>query len=256
MNKSQSHTFSHKSANLYVELEGNGPTVLILHGGFGHMGTMQGLRDLLKDSYQVITMDSRGMGRSSIGNQGISYKQQEDDALFILGELGIESYSLIGFSDGGITGLRMASHDKRVKALVTISSRWRAEDSKHLWELFPTVTRAVLSAGPQAHLLDDYDKLSPDKDFDKLGLLYSDMWKDSSPNGHPVSSVKEIGCPVLITAGDSDPIVPVQAAVDLHGVLRTSELLVLPKAGHDAHSERADLFRPALLRFLKDCHEA
>lgn len=252
MNPCQSHTFSYKSADLYVEVEGSGPCLVILHGGLGHMGTMQGLRDLLKEKHQVITMDARGMGRSSLGDQGISYKQQEEDALFVLDQLGIESYSLIGFSDGGITGLRMASHDKRLKALVTISSRWRAEDSKHLWEFFPTVTRSVLSAGPQASLLDDYDNLSPDKDFDKLGLLYSDMWKDSSPSGHPGDAIKEIACPVLITAGDSDPLVPSQAAVDLHGVLKDSQLLVLPKAGHDAHKERADLFRPALLSFLGD----
>lgn len=252
MKQTQRHRFSHKSAQLYVEIEGQGPPVLILHGGLGHIGTMQSLRDLLKTQYRVILMDSRGMGRSSLGDQGISYKQQEEDALFILNELGIDSYALVGFSDGGITGLRIASHHKNLKALVTISSRWRAEDSKHLWELFPQVSREVLNAGPQASLLADYDQLSPDKDFDKLGALYSDMWKDNGPNGHPGEAVKDIDCPVLICAGDRDPLVPPQCALDLHGVLKESSLLTLPEAGHDAHMERADLFGPALLRFLKD----
>ena len=50
----------HDGARIYVEREGTGTSVLLLHGGLGHMGWFSELRSHLSQKYQVILVDTRG----------------------------------------------------------------------------------------------------------------------------------------------------------------------------------------------------
>ncbi|MEM9292264.1 MAG: alpha/beta hydrolase [Acidobacteriota bacterium] len=177
------------------------------------------------------------------GEGPLSYGQQERDAIAVLDELGVERCAVVGFSDGGITGLRLAARGLgRVQAAATVGSRWPARDSAHLGEAFPEIRRKTLEGGAQAQLLEDYDRLNPDQDFDRLAELYSAMWKDDGPDGHPDEAAVGIEAPTLLAVGDRDPFVPAEAVLELHRrrleAENPSELLVLPGAGHAAHDER------------------
>lgn len=250
-NRVETRTVRHDGADLHVEVEGAGAPILLLHGGLGHMGTLATLRAHLVPRWRVILMDSRGMGRSSLGSRGLSYQRHEEDALAVLDALGVRSCPVVGFSDGGITAMRMAAQDDgRVSALVVIGSRWRAEHGRHLWDAFKQANRETLSDGPHASLIEDYDRLSPDQDFDRLGRASAAMWRDTGASGYPGDRVDAISVPLLIVVGDRDPIMFVEPCAELRSRVATSQLLVLPIAGHAAHAERADLFHPALDSFL------
>ena len=82
----QAHTVERAGAKLYVEVEGNGAPVLLLHGGLGHMGWFADLRShLVRTGWRAVLMDSRGMGRSTLGSEQLSYGVEERDALAVLG---------------------------------------------------------------------------------------------------------------------------------------------------------------------------
>ena len=57
-------TVSANGADLYHEVRGSGPPVLLIMGFTGDGGHFETLADLLADEFTVITYDRRGNGRS------------------------------------------------------------------------------------------------------------------------------------------------------------------------------------------------
>ena len=247
-------TMSRAGADIHFEVHGVGAPILLLHGGLGHSGWFEGLRDhLVAVGYQTVLIDTRGMGRSSLGDIPLSYAAQAEDALAILDALGIEACTLIGFSDGGITGYRMAAQaSPRITKLVTIGARWSAENGRGMWDTFDTWTRASLESGDFRFIVDDYDRLNPDGDFDAIVAQAASMWKDSGPDGHPEERIREISIPVLVAVGDNDPFLSVGNADEARRRMANAHLLVVPGATHPAYQERPDVFLPALDAFLAD----
>ncbi|MDX8349108.1 alpha/beta fold hydrolase [Cognatiyoonia sp. IB215446] len=196
-------TVSRAGSDIYFETHREGPPILLLHGGLGHSGGFDGLRDhLVVSGYQVVLLDTRGMGRSPLGDIALSYAAQEDDAHAVLDALGIETCPVIGFSDGGITGYRMAARPSpRVSKLVTIGARWSAENGRGMWDTFDTWNRESLGSGGFSFIVDDYNRLNPDGDFDRMVAQAAAMLKDSSADGHPEGRIGEITIPVLVTVG-------------------------------------------------------
>jgi pimeloyl-ACP methyl ester carboxylesterase len=244
---------SRAGARLHVEVEGRGAPVLLMHGGLGHLGWFDGLRrHLVASGRQVVLFDTRGMGRSSLG-EGLSYGAAELDAYAVLDALNVPRTDVIGFSDGGIVGYRMAARaDSRVSRLVTIGSRFSAENGRGMWPAFDGWNRASLAAGDFHFIVEDYDRLSPDRDFDRLMRQAVAMWKDDGPQGHPgQAALARITQPVLVAVGDRDPFLSVADAVTVRATLKQAQLLVRPGATHPAYRERPEVFVPALDALLK-----
>lgn len=243
---------SREGSDIYYETHGDGPPIQLLHGGLGHSGWFEALRNHLVDGgYQAVLVDTRGMGRSALGDISLSYAAQEEDAHAVLDALGIESCPVIGFSDGGIEGYRMAARpNTRVSKLVTIGARWSAENGRGMWDTFDTWNRELLGSSDFSFIVEDYDRLNPDGDFDRMVTQAAAMWKDSGEDGHPEARIGEITIPVLVTVGDSDPFLSVADANAARGQMENATLLVVPGATHAAYQERPDVFLPALDAFL------
>jgi pimeloyl-ACP methyl ester carboxylesterase len=241
-----------EGAKLYVEVHGTGEPVVLLHGGLGHMGWFDQLRThLITRKRQVVLIDTRGMGRSSLGSAVLSYETQELDVYAVLDALNIAQTDLIGFSDGGIAGYRMAARsNSRVRRLITIGSRWSAENGRSMWSAFESWNRKSLSEGTFKFIVDDYDRLNPDRDFDRLVRSAVSMWKDDSASGHPNAAIDRIGQPVLVAVGDADPFFSVQDAATAKSRIKNAHLMVIPGATHPAYREQPAIFFSALDAFM------
>jgi pimeloyl-ACP methyl ester carboxylesterase len=74
-----------------THLAGAGPTVIFLHGGLGHSEYF-GLQIAEIAKYrQVLSIDSRGHGRSSRNNASFSYELMESDVVAVMDHLGLGS---------------------------------------------------------------------------------------------------------------------------------------------------------------------
>lgn len=240
-------------ARLFVTDRGAGSTVVVLHGGLGHQGWMNNLIDALDDAHRVIAIDTRGMGRSERGTRPLSYGQQESDVEAVLSKLGVTRFAIVGFSDGGIVGYRLAAEpNSPVTRLVTIGSRWSAENGRRQWAEWDSYTREVLLAGPVATVVTDYERLNPSPDFPRLLRDAVAMWKDGGPDGHPEGAVRAMRAPVLAIVGDKDPFLSVENAEALAAQVRGATLMIVPGAGHAAHKDRADIVVPQIVAFLSD----
>lgn len=106
------------------DVTGNGPTVILLHGG-GH--TRQnwhdaGYVDRLKGSFQVIAIDIRGNGESNkpIDPAAYAVDKLKQDVLAVADTCGVDSFVLWGFSYGSNISRYLAAGSNRVAGAVLI----------------------------------------------------------------------------------------------------------------------------------------
>ena len=102
-------TVSVNGAELYHEIRGSGPPVLLIMGATGDGGHFDTLADLLVDEFTVITYDRRGNGRSPApaGWTTTSAEEQADDAAGLVDALEVGRTAVFGTSSGGNFALWM-----------------------------------------------------------------------------------------------------------------------------------------------------
>jgi pimeloyl-ACP methyl ester carboxylesterase len=253
-------TFDHRSgdyletdgASIYFELAGKrgGPPLLVLHGGFGNLEDFNGILPDLDGGFRIIGIDSRGHGKSTFGPGPLTYAQLQSDVERVLAHVGVDTTSIIGFSDGGTTAYRLASMSSlRVERMVTIGASWHAKNLEPARDMCLRISgTSWRKKFPADH--DDYQRLNPEPDIDRLARAVVNLWLDPSPAGHPNEAVADISCPLLMVRGDEDHLLPLEAVCELSALVRKSKLLNVPFAGHAAFQEQKDIFRICLNQFL------
>ncbi len=105
---------------LYYEVRGSGPPLLLIHGAIIDAGGFARVADLLAADYTVITYDRRGYSRSSRHDpRNFEISQQARDALAVLRAEGHEAAAIAGNSGGAIIGLELArAYPQSVSILV------------------------------------------------------------------------------------------------------------------------------------------
>ena len=96
-------------AQLYYELRGDGPPLLLIMGATGYGGVFARFAELLADEFTLLTYDRRGNARSPPprGWDATSPKEQADDAAALLETLGLAPAAIFGTSSAGIFALEM-----------------------------------------------------------------------------------------------------------------------------------------------------
>jgi pimeloyl-ACP methyl ester carboxylesterase len=96
-------------SNLYYEVRGSGPTLLLIHGTGGDAGHFKEVSDLLADEFTVTTYDRRGNGRSpkSSSQSASSVRQHADDAAALVRGLGLAPVAVYGHNAGASTLLEL-----------------------------------------------------------------------------------------------------------------------------------------------------
>ena len=89
--------------DLYYEVRGSGPPLLLIMGATGQGGVFDEFADLLAAEFTVVTYDRRGNGRSAAPADWdkTSPEQQADDAVALLHALGLAPAAVFGTSSGG-----------------------------------------------------------------------------------------------------------------------------------------------------------
>jgi pimeloyl-ACP methyl ester carboxylesterase len=122
-------------AQIYYEVYGVGPPLLLLHGGlYGYISEFNAVIPELSKSFRVIAVATRGHGRSEIGSRGFSYRQFAEDAAKVLEKETTAPAYVIGFSDGARTAYHLAAfHPGLVRKVVGIGSGHKITDKARDW---------------------------------------------------------------------------------------------------------------------------
>ncbi|MCD9031971.1 alpha/beta hydrolase [Luteimonas sp. Y-2-2-4F] len=240
-------------ARIYHEVRGraDGPALVLLHGGFGDLGTFDALAERLGRTYRLVGIDSRGQGASTLGDAPLDYRRIARDAEAVAGHLGLRRYGVIGHSDGGIAALRMAAGGAPVACVAAIGAHWTLAADDPARAMYAGITADAwrgMFPGSEPR----YRALNPEPDFERLAVAMRTLWLDDGGHGYPGAAVNAIACPLLVVRGDEDPLVSRRHAAELADRVAGARLLNLPYAGHSPHEERPDWLLPPLEAFLAD----
>jgi pimeloyl-ACP methyl ester carboxylesterase len=103
-------TLKVSGAEIYYEVRGSGPILLIIPGGPQDAGVFADVSQHLADFYTVVAFDPRGNSRSTFDGEpeGLSLDVQADDAAALIGALGGGPAYVFGTSGGAQIGLNLA----------------------------------------------------------------------------------------------------------------------------------------------------
>jgi pimeloyl-ACP methyl ester carboxylesterase len=251
----------HASVNgldMYYEVHGAGPPLVLLHGA---LMTIEGFGELvpaLAKTRQVIAIEQQAHGRTADIDRPLSYEQMADDTARLLKELEIEQADVFGYSMGGGIALQIAiRHPERVRKLVVAAANYRPDG------YYPEVLEGIRNlkhedfAGSPSQ--EAYAGVAPSPEswpalLAKIKDL--DLWFE----GWPREDIQSIAAPTLLIVGDADVVRPEHAVEmfrllgggvpgDLAGLPR-ARLAVLPGTTHVTLIDRADWLTPMVTEFL------
>jgi pimeloyl-ACP methyl ester carboxylesterase len=249
--------------NLYYEVHGEGPPLILLHGAYMTVEMMAPLTEGLAGTRQVIVPEMQAHGRTGDVDRPLSYEQMADDTAALLRHLELEQADVVGYSMGGGAALQLAiRHPALVRRLVVISAGFRYDAMPpEAIAMFPSITPEMFAGSPMET---EHQRLSPDPDgFPKLVEKLKTL--DTTDFAWPEDDIRAIAAPTLIVLGDSDG-VRLEHAVeffklrgggvmgDLSG-LPESQLAVLPGTTHfvppgSGVLDRAEWLRAMIPPFL------
>ena len=109
------------SAGTYYEEQGVGSDVLLWIHGFG--SSTRGVKEVVEqfDGYRSILIDLPGFGRSAAAGSGCRFPALAAAAHGLMSDMGIDDYSVIGYSMGGGVALRMAlDHPEAIREVIGV----------------------------------------------------------------------------------------------------------------------------------------
>lgn len=232
-------------AKLWFASFGEGPAVMLLHGGMGNANNFGHQVPALVDAgYQVVVMDTRGHGRSSWDGGAFSYVRLAEDALAVLDRLGIERAAIVGWSDGACSGLAMAKiMPERVTGVLFFACNVDASGS---WpfEMTPVIENCLVR-----HQKDNA-ALSPDPArFEAMSQALQVM--QSSQPDYSAADLREISVPVTAVIGENDEFIRPEHIRYIAETIPGARYMEMAEVSHFAPVQRPDVFNAVVLEFLK-----
>src|ERR1043165_6098582 len=109
-NPAAGHYINIDGTKIYYEIYGKGQPLVMLHGGvYGYIDEFAPFIPKLAENFQVICIATRGHGKSEMGKDPFTFQQRADDAYKVIRSITRDSVTVIGFSDGGLSGLKLAA---------------------------------------------------------------------------------------------------------------------------------------------------
>src|SRR5947209_4169274 len=103
----------------YYRTGGEKPQLVLLHGLQESALCWLRVAKVLEQDYDLVLLDARGHGRSDRITSGFSPELLTEDAAGAIGVLGLERPSVLGFSMGGSTAIRLAAtHPDLVQSIL------------------------------------------------------------------------------------------------------------------------------------------
>jgi proline iminopeptidase len=260
------------------------PTLVAVHGGPGldHINTKAGLAPLA-ESVQVLFYDQRGHGRSDHSTAGFwNLRTWAGDLRRLCDALGLARPVVLGSSFGGFVALTYAglfpSHpggiilanttggrtDERLSVemfrrlggdeAAAVAGRDFAELTEESAAEFNRVCLPLFSSKP-GFAEEIRQQLARSIQTTDVNLHY---FRHEAPRFDPWSVLPALRCPVLILAGEDDPICPLPVVEDLARQLPAgaTRLVRLPGARHTIFRDRPDLAFPAVEEFIRQIKDS
>jgi YbgC/YbaW family acyl-CoA thioester hydrolase len=252
--------------NLAVEVRGEGPAILFVHGYPLDHTIWRHQIDAL-EGYRRIAPDLRGMGQSDAPDLGYGMASYAADLAALLDALGVDEVVLCGHSMGGYVAFEFLRNWRpRVRGLVLVDTRAEADspDARRARDATAAVARergsgAVAETmlpkmlGPdtlagQPEVVDRVRTLMAGTPVPGIvGALASMRDRSGSESLLPTLA----GLPTLVIVGDADAVTPPDQAQAMVQAIPGARLCVVPGAGHLPPMEQPADTTDAIREFMR-----
>lgn len=251
------HRIDVGALTMYADVQGGGPSLLLLHGG---MCTIEAsflkLRPLWAPHRTTIAVEQQGHGRTPDIDRALRFEQMADETSAVLKALNQTQVDVFGYSDGGNVALALAMrHPKQVRRIAVYGTNANNEG------LDDTMRDVLLRGAREAPeqvaakmpevLRKAYEDVAPQPDWPTL--VHRVMVQAATFKGWSAEALRALDAPVLTMVGDHDAVTVAHAlwmSQTMHG-----PLAVLPASDHSAPMQRADWIASMVDDFL-DTQEA
>jgi len=239
------------STKIYYEVYGKGRPVVLLHGGlFGDISEYEKLIPKLSEHFKVIAIETRGHGKSEIGEQPFTYELMVHDAYTVIRHETSDSTIVIGFSDGAVIAMKLTLlHPEIVRKMVFaggnlalegyrqgIKERLKNLTGKSMEQDYPDFVKDRKKIMPQPERWDDF--------VEKL----KNAWLNQTPI--MPEQLKAIKCPVMVVGGDRDQYNGVDDFFNTYKFLPRASLAIIPNSDHIVFYRRPDLMEDIIMAFI------
>ncbi|NXW65762.1 BPHL hydrolase, partial [Eurystomus gularis] len=243
-------------AHLHYQRTGAGShAVLLLPGMLGSGQTDFGpqLKSMNKQLFTIVAWDPRGYGQSIPPSRDFPpdfFERDAKDAVDLMQALRFQKFSLLGWSDGGITALiAAAKYPSVIHKLV-------------VWGANASVTQEDVRIYNGIRDVSKWSEKVKKPLEEMYGLEYfaktCEAWVDGisrfaeKPDGSICQQLlPDIRCPTFVIHGGKDPLVPQAHAEYIHKHIKGSRFLLMPEGKHNLHLRFAEDFNRQVEDFLR-----
>ncbi|HEU5353033.1 MAG TPA: alpha/beta hydrolase [Actinocrinis sp.] len=242
------------------------PLVICTPGLGDHRASFRHLRPLLAEAgYRVVTMDLRGQGESSVGWSDYSTPAVASDIVALARHLSAGPVVLISNSyTGGPSFLAAAQAPELFAALVMTSpfARLQPPLSAPLKAAMIAMGRipaawmgywsTLFKARKPADYAEARKALAANlREPGRMAALRGMLTSNQAPGE---SAAPQVGCPVLVVMGSSDPDFkdPAAEGALVAGLVRNGRVHMVEGAGHYPHTEFPRETADVVIPFMKD----
>ena len=274
---------------LFVDTEGVGlapigpemverPTVILLHGGpgFDHSSFKPEIGPAIADIAQVVYYDHRGQGRSDLSTPDKwNLDQWADDLVALCDVLGIVKPIVWGVSFGGFVALTYATRHPGHAGKVIADSTAARNDFSRMLPVFERLGGAEArevasdfwSAGGMENMaryfttcMPLYNRTTPADNGDRIARsmatanfdLFQHFLDNEQPKYDVRSALSKVSSPLLLLAGEDDPVTPVTAAEEIASLVPADLLRFerFPDCGHGVMQDQPALAGAVIREFI------
>ncbi|MCA1479502.1 alpha/beta fold hydrolase [Bradyrhizobium sp. NBAIM08] len=242
--------------NIYYEVHGNGPPLLLTHGYSSTSAMWHGQIDALAKDHTLILWDMRGHGQSDYPDDASAYSEDltVGDMAAILDAVGTKRAIIGGLSLGGYMSLAFyRAHPERARALLIIDTGpgFRKDDAREAWNARALATADRLDREGLDVLKAATRERATASHRNARGLALAARGMLTQRDARVMELLPEIKVPSLIVVGADDT--PFLAASDyMAAKIPGAQKAVIPAAGHAVNIDQPKAFVDAVAPFLKN----
>ncbi|GAB2666295.1 alpha/beta fold hydrolase [Vibrio panuliri] len=249
---------------LNYKLEGEGHTIVLIHGLFGNLDNLGLLARNLKQDHQVLSIDLRNHGLS-FHHELHTYQAQAEDVKALLQHLNIERSTLIGHSMGGKVAIKVAELlETQVQQLLVLDMApvdYQVQRHDNVFAGLQAVNSAKPESRKQAlEILAQHIELEGVRQFLSKSLYKNDnhlAWRFSVENlwnnyRHIMSwqPIQQISTPTLFIKGANSDYLQAEHQRDIQAQFSQAKAHIIANTGHWLHAEKPEEVLRIIRKFI------
>jgi pimeloyl-ACP methyl ester carboxylesterase len=251
--------------NIAYRVQGEGPPLVLIMGyRLSSAAWPAKFVDTLAKRFTVVTLDNRGTGQSDKPLTGYALANMARDVAGVLGEIGIETTYMLGYSMGGAIAQEFTRQfPHRVAGLILCATMCGGPRATYAEASVVRVMRDLDGYSPQqiarrlwevtyapgylrAHREAAEDQMRRETAL-PTPLHAADLQFQAFAEFDGAKALSQITCPTLILTGDLDRLIGPKNSEMLAQLIPGAKLVIIPGGGHrvlwEAVEECTDLIR-------------